>query len=108
VELRPAFDLLLQRPDKLMLVTGELCPSERLVASESEAVEGEVAMESVEHIGQYVFEMTKTKMQQLQEEETSAGYEIIGEEADEGTGGYYGPEDGQEDEDAQADVEEAP
>ncbi|KAG6005876.1 hypothetical protein E4U43_000530 [Claviceps pusilla] len=66
-ELRPAFDILLERPDKLMLVTGEMWPTERANAEDNSALEGEVAMESVEHLGQYVFEMTKTKLTQLQQ-----------------------------------------
>lgn len=87
-ELRPAFDILLQRPDKLGLVTGELWPSQRVVTDEDgkETVQGEVTMESVEHLGQYVFEMTRTKVQQLQdgEAETSAGLE-----EENGENGYY-------------------
>ena len=70
-ELREAFRVLLQRPDKLALVTGELWPSARVIAEENKAAAGgtldnEVTMEGVEHLGQYVFEMTKTKLQQLQ------------------------------------------
>ncbi|KJZ76028.1 hypothetical protein HIM_04484 [Hirsutella minnesotensis 3608] len=68
-ELRPAFDLLLARPDKLMLVTGEMWPTERANAEEDAAVEGEAAMESVEHLGQYVYEMTQTKVKQMQDED---------------------------------------
>lgn len=70
-ELRPTFDILLQRPDKLTLVTGELWPSQRVLAEEdtSGAIEGEVVMESIEHLGQYVFEMTRTKTRQLQEQQ---------------------------------------
>lgn len=68
-ELRQAFDQLLQRPDKLALVTGELWPSQRKVAEDAnETVAGEATMEGVEHLGQYVFEMTTTKIQQLQAE----------------------------------------
>lgn len=68
-ELREAFEQLLQRPDKLALVTGELWPSQRKVAEDaSETVAGEATMEGVEHLGQYVFEMTTTKIQQLQGE----------------------------------------
>lgn len=105
-ELRPAFDLLLQRPDKLMLVTGELFPTEReVVAGDSAgaAVEGEVPMEGVEHLGQYVFEMTNTKIKQLQAEQ---GDGVIAEsilevdereengEGEEGGGEAYNDEDG--------------
>ncbi|KAG5928130.1 hypothetical protein E4U42_001240 [Claviceps africana] len=65
-ELRPAFDILLERPDKLMLITGEMWPTERANAEDKSALADEVAMESVEHLGQYVFEMTQTKLTQLQ------------------------------------------
>ncbi|KUI54330.1 Intron-binding protein aquarius [Cytospora mali] len=68
-ELRQAFELLLQRPDKLTLVTGELWPSQRqLTEDANDAVAGEAVMEGVEHLGQYVFEMTTTKVKQLQAE----------------------------------------
>lgn len=68
-ELRQAFDQLLQRPDKLAVVTGELWPSQRKVAEDAnETVAGEATMEGVEHLGQYVFEMTTTRIQQLQAE----------------------------------------
>lgn len=68
-ELRQAFELLLQRPDKLSLVTGELWPSQRKLPDDiNEIVPGEVVMEGVEHLGQYVFEMTQTKMEQLRAE----------------------------------------
>jgi len=66
LELQQAFDILLQRPDKLMLVTGELWPSKRILKDEEgESVPGECQMESVEHLGQYVYEMTNSKVQQL-------------------------------------------
>ena len=89
-ELRDAFELLLRRrPDKLMLVTGELWPSKRILASEEgrDAVDGEVAMEGVAHLGQYVNDMTKTKLEELKvkgdlpPQEMAIGPE--GEEADE-------------------------
>lgn len=90
VELRPAFDLLLQRPDKLMLITGELWPSQRDAAGGEGAVEGEVPMEGVEHLGQYVFEMTKTKIEQLESEQgASAVATTMPEEADEMEQTYY-------------------
>ncbi|KAM0259412.1 hypothetical protein ACHAQJ_003306 [Trichoderma viride] len=92
-ELRPAFDVLLQRPDKLMLVTGELWAAERLSTDEDGPVEGEVAMESVEHIGQYVFEMTKTKINQLQAEQGLMMESTIDEAEEEGQAGYYDDEE---------------
>ena len=60
-ELKPAFDLLLQRPDKLMLAPGEMFPSSR---EANAAIEG-TPMESVEHLGQYVFEMTQAKVKAM-------------------------------------------
>lgn len=83
-ELCPAFDILLARPDKLMLVTGELWPTERPNSEEDSAVDGEVAMESVEHLGQYVFEMTQTRVKQLQGEEDLSAMETSDPEGGEG------------------------
>ncbi|KAL4769678.1 P-loop containing nucleoside triphosphate hydrolase protein [Aspergillus nidulans var. acristatus] len=60
-ELKPAFDLLLQRPDKLMLAPGEMFPATRTLDDE---VKG-TPMEGVEHLGQYVFEMTQAKIKAL-------------------------------------------
>ena len=77
-ELRPAFEQLFARPDKLMLVTGEMWPSKRVVAEEEGSVEGEVAMEGVEHLGQYVFEMTRTRMGEMVVE--GGGGEVVVEE----------------------------
>lgn len=71
-ELRQAFDLLLQRPDKLTLSTGELWPSKRSLADEEAGdseVPGEAIMEGVEHLGQFVFEMTTSKIKQMQEQD---------------------------------------
>jgi len=68
-ELRHAFDIILQRPDKLQLILGELFPSERILKDEEGIqVPGEFQIEGVEHLGQYVFEMTNTKVQQLRAE----------------------------------------
>lgn len=60
-ELKPAFDMLLQRPDKLRIVASELFPSTRHLADE---VQG-TTMENLEHLGQYVYEMTQAKMQAM-------------------------------------------
>lgn len=56
-----AFKLLLERPAKLLLTTGEMFPTSRLLADEVEGTE----MAGVEHLGQYVFEMTKAKVEML-------------------------------------------
>ncbi|KAK3944238.1 hypothetical protein QBC46DRAFT_305372 [Diplogelasinospora grovesii] len=78
-ELKEAFELLLKRPDKLTLVTGELYPTGRSQLAgtgEEEEVPGEAVMQSVEHIGQYVFEMTTTKIKQLRAERGLPGEEV--------------------------------
>ncbi|KAG2417127.1 hypothetical protein HFD88_008345 [Aspergillus terreus] len=62
-ELKPAFDLLFQRPDKLMLAPGEMFPTTRSLDDE---VQG-TPMEGVEHLGQYVFEMTQAKLKAMGE-----------------------------------------
>ncbi|KAK3066037.1 hypothetical protein LTR53_017762, partial [Teratosphaeriaceae sp. CCFEE 6253] len=63
LELREAFALLFDRTNKLALVTGEMFPAQRDVADEVQTTE----MEGVEHLGQYVFEMTKAKVKALKE-----------------------------------------
>lgn len=101
-ELRPAFDILLERPDKLTLVAGELWPSERVVANEDAtgSVQGEVTMEGVEHLGQYVFEMTNTRIKQLQAEQGLPAEPTIYEDDEAQQGAYV---DGHE-EDIEPDV----
>lgn len=44
-----------------MLTTGEMFPATRLLTDEVEGTE----MEGVEHLGQYVFEMTQAKVEML-------------------------------------------
>lgn len=63
-ELKPAFDILAQRPDKLALVPGEMFPTSRSLEADSEST----PMESVEHLGQYVYEMTQAKIKAMGEE----------------------------------------
>lgn len=102
-ELAPAFDILLQRPDKLTLVTGEMFPSSRQIPSEEGKktktrkkeieVQGESIMEGVEHLGQYVFEMTNARVNMLRKERgigedvelaiTATGETMIGDVYDE-------------------------
>jgi intron-binding protein aquarius len=77
-ELSQAFDILLRRTDKLMLVTGELWPSVRVLAEEEgKDVPGQTPMENVEHLGQYVYEMTTSKVQQLRAERGLAEEELV-------------------------------
>jgi intron-binding protein aquarius len=116
-ELRDAFELLLRRPDKLELVTGELWPSERLLTPQPPAADGtaadgegggigevvgpssaglgEAVMEGVEHLGQYVFEMTSTRVKQLREERGLGGevpVEEVVQRIEEGYGDLEGRE----------------
>lgn len=77
-ELKPAFDILFSRPDSLTLVTEEMYGSttrlvdQKLEGSagngemEAEGV-GEAVMEGVEHLGKYVYEMTKAKVEALKQ-----------------------------------------
>lgn len=60
-ELREAFTKLFDRPNQLLLTTGEIFPTQRLLGNEVEATE----MAGVEHLGEYVFEMTKAKIESL-------------------------------------------
>jgi intron-binding protein aquarius len=61
LELRQAFEGLFARSNTLALVPGEMFPAARGVEDEVEATE----MQGVEHLGQYVFEMTKAKVEDL-------------------------------------------
>ena len=60
-ELKEAFERLFQRPDKLKLVIGEMFPATRTVEQDVESAE----MDGVEHLGQYVYEMTQAKIASL-------------------------------------------
>ena len=60
-ELEAAFKLPIERPEKLMITTGEMWPARRELAELVESTE----MAGVEHLGQYVFEMTEAKMKML-------------------------------------------
>ncbi|KAL4915195.1 hypothetical protein BDW62DRAFT_219627 [Aspergillus aurantiobrunneus] len=77
-ELKPAFDLLLQRPDKLMLAPCEMFPATR---SLDDDIEG-TAMEGVEHLGQYVFEMTQAKIKAMDGQNTIIDETMPDEEGD--------------------------
>lgn len=63
LELREAFGLLFERSNKLQLVTNEMFPATRGVDDETEATE----MDGVEHLGQYVYQMTQAMVKQLKE-----------------------------------------
>ncbi|KAH0542174.1 hypothetical protein FGG08_003395 [Glutinoglossum americanum] len=63
-ELGEAFDRLFARPDNLQLTTGEMFPTSRLLEEDVKASE----IVGVEHLGQYVFEMTQAKISALKAE----------------------------------------
>lgn len=89
-------------------------PSERVLADEQQQhqeegegeggellLQGEAVMEGVEHLGQYVFEMTSTRVKQLREERGLAGdvpVEAAVEEIEEGYGGLEVVEEAGEEE----------
>ncbi len=82
-EMKPAMQILECRPQKLILTTGEMFPTERLLDDEAEGVE----MDSVEHLGQYVYEMTQAKIKAFGGEialitEGEVGQEGYAQEAD--------------------------
>lgn len=63
-ELSEAFERLISsRPTKLELVVGEMWPTTRQAGHDSG--EGTVMMEDVSHLGQYVYEMTVTAVEQM-------------------------------------------
>ena len=81
-ELKPAFDILFQRSDKLSLVPGEMFPASRSLEADVEGTQ----MENVEHLGQYVYEMTQAKIKTLGEQPDllSTNETTVGGEIDEG------------------------
>lgn len=90
LELRPVFEKLFgdeENVNKLALVTGEMFPAERLADNDFvDAEEGKVVyMEGVEHLGQYVYEMTKAKVEDLKKGATTLPMEeiVVGDSSDE-------------------------
>jgi intron-binding protein aquarius len=92
-DLATAFSALLSRPAALTLSTGEMFPTQRNVEEQGNIAE----MEGVEHLGQYVFEMTKAKVEAIKRGEgvlppVSVGRDEDGDDEevyaeDEGMGG---------------------
>lgn len=96
-ELIQAFNLPLERPEKLILTTGEIFPASRLLANEVEGVE----MDGVEHLGQYVFEMTQAKVEMLKTgvkvlppREVAVGKEVVEDEESDSESGEVKVEEG--------------
>jgi len=103
-ELKPAFELLFQRPTKLQLVTGEVFPSQRMVDEVVQAT----PMEGVEHLGKYVYEMTNAKVEALKRGEGALPPQeakVTGLDPDEDDVAEDGPADGLEDIEEEGDIE---
>lgn len=83
-ELKPAFDVLLQKPDRLELVTGEMYRQTQRRVSEAPEEGRAAVMEGVEHLGKYVFEMTKAKVEALK---AGGGQVLVGTSGEEEEGG---------------------
>lgn len=86
-ELKDIFDRLFQRPTKLQVVVGEMFPATRDVDAEAASTE----MDGVEHLGQYVFEMTQAKIKSLESgnealppKEEGTGLDLVEDEDVEG------------------------
>lgn len=77
LELASAFKVLLQWPTTLMVVPGEMFPTTRASDAEVDAT----PITGVEHLGQYVYEMTQAKIAQLK---SGAAVEPPQDQADEG------------------------
>ncbi|CAG8601288.1 9980_t:CDS:10 [Paraglomus brasilianum] len=65
-ELTPTLNQLLQRPDKLMLELNEMWPSQRDVENHDQPF----TIDSVEHIGQYVYQMMKEQLDYAKQQKT--------------------------------------
>ena len=70
--------MLTQRPDKLMLVSNEMFPSSRSLEAEVPAT----SMEGIEHLGQYVFEMTQAKLKATGKEDIAVDTSDLMDPAD--------------------------
>lgn len=97
-ELRPAFEKLFAKPAQLELVTGEIYPAFRGVGDAGDEG-GTAVMEGVEHLGQYVFEMTNAKVKAIKEgrDILPPAAEVVEEGEEEGHG--VGEEDGEGEDD---------
>lgn len=88
-----------------MLSTGEMWPSNRVLAEEEgTGAPNEAVMEGVEHLGQFVYEMTVSKVKQLRAEQGFSGEAEMGDAKlqpirDEDEAQYVGAASEEEDED---------
>jgi len=91
-ELRDAFEQLFQREDKLMLVQGEMWPKTGRMLDEDVPA---TSFQGVEHLGQYVYEMTQAKIKMMKEGSVMLPLveEQVGEGVDDDDGGDGGDGD---------------
>ena len=110
LELREAFEKLFERPNKLALVTNE-------VGSTARRIDDDVAhteMEGVEHLGQYVYQMTQAKAKALKDGQDvlppPATTEVAAESSDEDRNddAVAGVVDGEEDDQEMLEQLESP
>ncbi|OAL00410.1 P-loop containing nucleoside triphosphate hydrolase protein [Phaeosphaeriaceae sp. SRC1lsM3a] len=105
-ELKPAFDILFQRPDKLALVTDEMYgeTSRPAELKSGEEIKGEAVMESVQHLGQYVYDMQNAKFAalkanggQLPTREITMRDAVVNDDEEDGEENVLIPEDAADD-----------
>jgi len=101
--LATAFASLLSRPAALTLSTGEMFPTQRTVEQQGNIAE----MEGVEHLGQYVFEMTKAKVEAIKrgEGQLPPVSENKDQEMEDEDEEVYAEDEGMADEEEEEDVE---
>lgn len=102
LELREAFAPLFQRSGKLELVANEMFPTSRAVFAEV-AKDASTVMEGVEHLGQYVYEMTQAKVKALK----AGGGMLPPPATNEGAGRAYEEDDEEEEEENEEDMMDA-
>jgi intron-binding protein aquarius len=108
VELLPAFEKLFARPTQLQLVVGEMFSgTSRLVDEDAEATD----MAGLEHLGTYVFEMTKARIEMLKTEENVLPRVIEDDEEIDSDGdvkleSVYGDDDNEDEAEEQKEEEE--
>ncbi|KAI4207590.1 MAG: hypothetical protein LQ348_000535 [Seirophora lacunosa] len=102
-ELREAFFKLFERSNQLLLTMGEMFPADRMLGDEVEGTE----MTGVVHLGQYVFEMAKAKIESLKVQggqlpvvEETLEMMKMDEKDENGVGGEQVEEEEEEEEDA--------
>jgi intron-binding protein aquarius len=92
-EIKPAMALFLQRPAKLQIVTGEMFSTTRALDAPIEET-GIAEMDGVEHLGQYVYEMTQAKIKAMGGQISNVVEEVVDDGYANGDGELDGEDDG--------------